>query len=294
LLFQVANGPALHHSRFAPEDRRLLDEAVEDALSPKTRKPGGVIVTGTQTLEQSLDIDADLLITDLCPVDVLLQRIGRLHRHRLDRPTGFERPQGIVMAPEDGLAPLLKPGFKNGLGAWKENNVYTGIYADLSVLELTRRLVADHPVWSIPEMNRLLVESATHRERIDALHDELGEEWAHYWMQIYGKQIADAGAARSVALPVDATFGEPEALFASDEEKIRTRLGAEGAKVEFAEPIEGPFGNPVSGITLPSHWSRGMNTSAPVTPIPNGTGLGFRIGEREFNYDRCGLIRKSE
>jgi CRISPR-associated endonuclease/helicase Cas3 len=60
LLLQVASGPALHHSRFAPEDRGLLDKAVEAALSPKQRRPGGVIVVGTQTLEQSLDIDADL------------------------------------------------------------------------------------------------------------------------------------------------------------------------------------------------------------------------------------------
>ena len=55
------------------------------------------MLVGTQTLEQSLDIDADLLVTDLAPVDVLLQRIGRLHRHDRKRPPGFEAAQAIVL-----------------------------------------------------------------------------------------------------------------------------------------------------------------------------------------------------
>jgi CRISPR-associated endonuclease/helicase Cas3 len=79
-LFRVAGVVTLHHGRYAREDRRLLDAGVEEAFG-KHRQPGGMIVVGTQTLEQSLDIDADLLITDLCPADVLLQRVGRLHRH---------------------------------------------------------------------------------------------------------------------------------------------------------------------------------------------------------------------
>ena len=90
LLMQTAERPSLHHGRFAVEDRALLDQAVETALLPdKDREQRGCVVIGTQTLEQSLDIDADLLMADLCPMDVLLQRIGRLQRHDLLRPAGF-------------------------------------------------------------------------------------------------------------------------------------------------------------------------------------------------------------
>jgi len=71
LLLQVAGGPALHHGRFAAEDRALLDGAVERALARDRRSSSGCIVVGTQTLEQSLDIDADFLVTDPCPMDVL-------------------------------------------------------------------------------------------------------------------------------------------------------------------------------------------------------------------------------
>jgi CRISPR/Cas system-associated endonuclease/helicase Cas3 len=85
LQLQVNGVATLHHGRFAAEDRALLDGAVETAIG-KDSPLGGRIVVGKQTLEHSLDLCAGLLISDLCPMDELLQRIGRLHRHR--RPRG--------------------------------------------------------------------------------------------------------------------------------------------------------------------------------------------------------------
>lgn len=96
-LFTVAGRSTLHHSRFSRQDRPLLDKAVEAQLGKHRASVSGRIIVGTQTLEQSLDIDADLLITDLCPMDALLQRLGRLHRHarpEAERPDGFRRAPG--------------------------------------------------------------------------------------------------------------------------------------------------------------------------------------------------------
>ena len=286
LLLQVANGPALHHSQFAPEDRVLLDRAVEAALSPGERKSGGVIVIGTQTLEQSLDIDADYLLTDLCPADVLLQRIGRLHRHKLKRPAGFEQAQCQVMVPEQGLARLLAPSFENGLGRFNDGG---GIYRDISGLELTRRLIESHPEWTIPAMNRMLVESATHPERIDALNAELGKAWTDYANGIYGKELADAMAGKTLAVPTSTPFADLR--FPGDEEKIRTRLGAEGARIVLDASVMGPFGVLISGFTLPAHWPQNIDSRASITSMMADGVLRVTVGDFRFSYGRSGITK---
>ncbi|WP_372397971.1 CRISPR-associated helicase Cas3' [Azospirillum sp. HJ39] len=295
LLLQLSGGPALHHGRFAAEDRAALDRAVEAALSPGPDRPacrpgGGLIVIGTQTLEQSLDIDADHLITDLCPVDVLLQRLGRLHRHAgVDRAPGFAAPSCTVLAPRDGLEPLLAPRFDNGLGAFAADRSLSGVYMDLSVLELTRRLVAGRPGWTIPDENRLLVESALHEDRIEELHAEPGGGWSGYRDRLLGKTDAEAQAAHGVVLPVRLPFGEER--FPGDEAAIRTRLGAEGARLVFAAPVAGPFGPAVSALTLPAHWSRGLDPTAPATVERDGDALRVSVDGRRFVYDRRGVTK---
>ena len=291
LLFTVQGVPTLHHSRFAPTDRRRLDAAVEDALKPDVNRAAmGKIIIGSQTLEQSLDIDADILITDLCPVDVLLQRIGRLHRHSLPRPVGFKGPRCMVMVPERGLAPLLAPQFENGLGAWKRAGVLEGVYRDLCILELTCRLVGRHAVWNIPAMNRFLVESGTHPTQIDALIGELGSEWKRYNDDIIGSELAKAGGARGIMIDRRQPF--EELTFPQDgEERIRTRLGEEGARIAFEEPFPmGPFGEPITEIVLPAHLSGGITPDAPVVVVSRSAReFTFNAGDRSFKYGRFGV-----
>ena len=90
----------LLHARFPAEDRRRLEESLIARLGKAGARPRGMIVVGTQVLEQSLDIDFDALLTDLAPVDLVLQRAGRLHRHaRPSRPGRMREPVLWLVAP---------------------------------------------------------------------------------------------------------------------------------------------------------------------------------------------------
>ncbi|SDP94062.1 CRISPR-associated helicase/endonuclease Cas3 [Lentzea jiangxiensis] len=76
----------VNHSRFLGCDRARIDQDLLRRFGPRGRRPALHIVVASQVVEQSLDVDFDLMVTDLAPVDLVLQRLGRLHRHERDRP----------------------------------------------------------------------------------------------------------------------------------------------------------------------------------------------------------------
>lgn len=141
---EFADDVRLLHGRLHARHRADRSEECLKLLglsSPDVGRPDRLILVATQLAEQSFDVDADLLITDLAPIDLLLQRIGRLHRHSgTTRPTRVAEPRVVVT----GFTPLHQEA--PWILAASE-----GIYGRCLLLR-TAALVeaADGRSWSIP------------------------------------------------------------------------------------------------------------------------------------------------
>ena len=287
LLFSCNGQIAPHHARFSREDRQALDGALESLFSPPDYRHGCLVVA-TQTIQQSLDLDADLLLTDLCPMDVLLQRLGRLHRHRArdpHRPPPFACARVYLLTPSRrDLGTLLQErGQARGM-----HGIGT-VYEDLRILEATWRLAEAHPRFQIPAMCRELVERSTHPEALAALVKELGGPWEQHQRYRKGLFLADRRTARLGQVDREQPFGQ--ARFPDEPkdtaQKITTRLGEQDRLLTFDPPFPGPFGCPVRTLTLPAHLARGLSETDLPRPLEGRSG--FSVGPRSFLYDRLGL-----
>lgn len=122
------------HARFVDLDRAAKDADLRERFGPPEtcsgRRPKTAhIVVASQVAEQSLDVDFDLLVTDLAPVDLVLQRMGRLHRHKRERPPRLRTARCLVTGVEpdggggwwtapDGSPPVPVRGSAAVYGAW--------------------------------------------------------------------------------------------------------------------------------------------------------------------------------
>lgn len=171
----------LLHSRFIGMDRRLRERALVERLGPRGERPRRLVVVATQVIEQSLDVDFDLLVSDLAPVDLLVQRAGRLHRHHRPeeaRPEGMRTPRLLLSGVDrlDGRPPEFPPGC-------------LAVYGRSALLRAAAVVHGHGPRWRIPEDVPRLVQRAyderlpappgweeawtkAEQERIEARHDK--------------------------------------------------------------------------------------------------------------------------
>lgn len=284
-LFRCKGVVCPHHGRYAATDRRHMDQAVSKAFG-KGSPSGARVIVGTQTLEQSLDIDADYLITDLCPVDVLLQRIGRLHRHaQRHRPAGYERAKVLVITPDQRDLTTYtrdqRPGKRHGIGG--------KVYSNVLTIEATLRLIVDaKDGWNIPADNRWLVESATHPVTLHQLADTLGEPWQAHARAMTGEALARQNHGNTEALdwatPYDAW---------TEAKNATTRLGDPARLVRFEPTIKSPFGIELREIQIP-HWLVGKpeDDEAFASEIDAANGMvRFMFAKRSYEYTASGLKR---
>ncbi|QHI96342.1 CRISPR-associated helicase Cas3' [Aristophania vespae] len=147
------------HARFAMIDRLDIEKQVIQKFGRKSKSEDrAAILIASQVVEQSLDLDFDLLCTDLAPMDLIIQRAGRLHRHeRMTRP--IDKAELFILSPE----PVDEPE-KNWIDKILPGT--SAIYRDSALLWRTARALFRRGKLTLPEEMRDLIEEAGQRDII--------------------------------------------------------------------------------------------------------------------------------
>lgn len=204
--------PLLFHARFAMVDRLEIEREVLRRFGRgSTGEARRGVLVATQVIEQSLDIDFDLLCTDLAPADLLIQRAGRLWRHVRD-PRPVQGPELLVVSPEavpDPSADWVKrplPGT-------------AAVYRDPALLWRSAREVFARGALTMPQDMRPLIEATFDRMAEGAVPSAL----AAAADQAEGKAMAAVGIASQNVLDVWAGYNRDAGLWES-ETRTPTRL----------------------------------------------------------------------
>jgi CRISPR-associated endonuclease/helicase Cas3 len=247
----------LFHARYRFGERHRREETARSRFGKQRPDCRAAVLVATQVAEQSLDLDFDVLFTDLAPIDLLLQRAGRLHRHPRARPEAHTTPTCYWLCPEAGANTL--PDLSDVGVRLQPYSVYEPLVA-----WKTWRVLRDRTSWSLPTDYRRLIE-AVYDDVLqvpDDVHGDARQGWqAAERRQKQNRQDADEkAAARMIPKPtlqgmcylltqIDPRLSDPEDEHAHESRKALTRDGEESleAVVLFRSP-QGLFLDPACTI----------------------------------------------
>ena len=247
----------LFHARFPGERRQKREEQVLATFGETAHRTGRKILIATQVAEQSLDLDFDLIITDLAPIDLVLQRAGRLWRHaRTSRPV--TSPTLLIA----GLAGDEPPSFAKPL--W-----WGSVYRE-DILLYTWSLLRTKSNLTLPDDIDTLVQ-AVYEEQFE-VPEFLRERLEKSRMISDGKSISHRIQANQaiIGLPDDASWNEPAKFVLYDEDApdvhrtlmAQTRLGEESCVGVPLWPEDEFQPHVVPDFSLAKQWFlRSMNLS---------------------------------
>lgn len=264
----------LFHARFPAEQRAECERQVLAAFGAEGERPAQALLIATQVAEQSLDIDFDFMLSDLAPVDLLLQRAGRLHRHVRERPARHVEARLWVAGLQAERLPELKET------AW-------GYVYDAYILLRSWALLRHERCLNLPADIDRLVQAVYGDE---PLPDDLDEEaCARIEIESYGEYLARVQKERreSFNIAIDPSE-EPQLAYngkprgSEEGEGVglenRTRLGAESVTLIPLEVVEGGWcirpGEPVF---------------APEQALPDA--LARQLYNRQLKVSRKALVR---
>jgi CRISPR-associated endonuclease/helicase Cas3 len=196
--------PLLFHARFAMQDRLKIEAEVLRCFGRTSEAAErNRILVATQVVEQSLDVDFDLMVTDLAPVDLLIQRAGRLWRHKRERPVAgptllVVSPEPVVEPPADWIMSLLP-----GTGS---------VYRNHALLWRSAREVFARGHIVTPGDMRPLIEAAADRETPGAVPPAL----ARSDDETYAKELSQAGIGNQNVLKWHEGYRRNQGLWEPD------------------------------------------------------------------------------
>lgn len=222
----------LFHARFCLQDRLNAEAMILDKFGEKSTgdKRKGRLVIATQVIEQSLDVDFDFLVSDLAPIDRLIQRAGRLQRHirdnqgnrilNLNAVDQRGEPCIMVYAPEWSDAPAIS-WFKNFLP--KAGYVYP----DHAQLWLTAKALQNGSI-TMPGDARYLIESVFGDDSVIPVDLQQSN------ITVKGRQMADASHAKNNTLTFAAGYKRGDVMDWWSEARTPSRLGEQSMNVVLA------------------------------------------------------------